>query len=67
MLPHINAHNIFYISSLKKYVPDANHILDNDEVSLVTKEGKLDITPQSILQTQTHTLRNKTINEHLIK
>ena len=58
--PHV------HISLLKKYIPDTNHILD-DELSLVTQEGTLDITPEAVLQRHTRILRNRTINEYLIK
>ena len=46
--PHVKVHNIFHISLLKKYIPDTNHILD-DELPLVTQEGTLDITPKVVL------------------
>ena len=66
LLPaHIKVHNVFHISLLKKYVPDANHILD--ELSLVSKDGTLDINPKSVLQSRTPALRNRTLNEYLIK
>ena len=64
--PHIKVHNVFHISLLKKYVPDANHILD-DELPLVSKDGTLDINPERVLQTRTRVLRNRTLNEYLIK
>ena len=64
--PHVKIHNIFHISLLKKYVSDANHIF-KDELSLITQEQTLDITPEAILQTCIRTLRNQTINEYLIK
>ena len=46
--PLVKEHSIFHISLLKKYVPNANNIL-KDELSLVTQERTLDITPQAIL------------------
>ena len=49
--PHINVHNVFHVSLLKKYVLDANHIL-GDEIALVSKDGTLDISPKRILQTR---------------
>ena len=64
--PHVKVHNVFHISLLKRYVPDVNHILD-DELPLVTQKGTLDITPEAILQTRVCTLRNRIINEYLIK
>ena len=66
LLPaHIKVHNVFHISLLKKYVPDANHILD--ELPLVSKDGTLDINPERVLQSRTRALRNRTLNEYLIK
>ena len=62
---HIKVHNVFHISLLKKYVPDANHILD--ELPLVSKDGTLDINPERVLQSRTRALRNRTLNEYLIK
>ena len=64
--PNVKVHNVFHVNLLKKYVPDANHILD-DDLPLITKDGTLDITPERILQYRTRILRNRTINEYLIK
>ena len=63
--PHIKVHNAFHISLLKKYVPDANHILD-DKLPLVSKDGTLDINPKRVLQKRTRVLRNRTLNKYLI-
>ena len=59
-------HNVFHVSLLKKYVPDANHIL-GDEIALVSEDRTLDISPERILQSRERVLRNRTIMEHLIK
>ena len=64
--PHIKVHNVFHVSLLKKYVPDANHIL-GDEVTLVSEDRTLDVSPERILQSRKCVLRNRTIMEHLIK
>ena len=64
--PNVKVHNVFHVNLLKKYVPDANHILD-DELPLITNDGTLDIKPERILQYRTRILRNKIINEYLIK
>ena len=66
LLPHIKVHNVFHVSLLKKYVPDANHIL-GDEVNLVSEDRTLDVSPERILQSRERVLRNRTIMEHLIK
>ena len=47
--PHIKVHNVFHVSPLKKYVPDANHIL-GDAVNLVSEDRTLDVSPERILQ-----------------
>ena len=63
---HIKVHNVFHVSLLKKYVPDNRYIL-GDEQPLVSKDGTLDINPESILQTRECILCNKTQREYLIK
>ena len=64
--PHIKVNNVFHISLLKKYVPDANHILD-DELPLVSKDRTLNIAPKRVLQTRMRNLRNRTLNKYLVK
>ena len=64
--PHIKVHNVFHVSLLKKYVPDASHIL-GDEITLVSEDRTLEISPERILQSRERVLRNRTIMEHLIK
>ena len=59
-------HDAFHISLLKKYIKDANHILDN-EFPFVTKEVTLDIILEIVLQTCTCMLRSRTLNEYFIK
>ena len=67
LLPeHLKVHNVFHVNLLKKYVPDPNHIFEDDQLQ-VTKEGVIDIQPEVILQMQVRTLRNRTMNEYLIK
>ena len=66
LLPHIKVHNVFHVNLLKKYVPHEHHIL-GDELSLVTKDGILDITPKHIVKSGECTLSNCTIMEHLVK
>ena len=51
LLPeHLKVHNVFHVNLLKKYVPDPNHIFEDDQLQ-VTKEGVIDIQPEVILQT----------------
>jgi hypothetical protein len=44
----MNVHNVFHVSLLKKYIPDANHVIDWN-VILVEKEGVLQVHPVCIL------------------
>ena len=74
MIKHINYfymsnskyNNVFHVNLLKKYVPDPNHILEDDQLQ-VTKDGVIDIQPKAILQTRARTLHNRTMNNFLIK
>ncbi|KAL5553315.1 hypothetical protein UlMin_040716 [Ulmus minor] len=55
-----SVHNVFHVSMLKKYVPDASHILEQEPIELhedLTYEEK----PVQILDRKTKTLRNKEI------
>ena len=56
----VSVHNVFHVSMLKKYVPDASHILEQEPIELhedLTYEEK----PVQILDRKTKTLRNKEI------
>ena len=64
--PNLKVHNVFDVNLLEKYIPDANHTFEEDELH-VTKEGVIDIQPKTILQTRTRKLQNRSINEYLIK
>jgi hypothetical protein len=46
--PTVKAHNVFHVSLLKKYVHDANHIIDWSMIQ-VELEGEFLPEPQSIL------------------
>ena len=55
-----SVHNVFHVSMLKKYVPNASHILEQEPIELqedLTYEEK----PVQILDRKTKTLRNKEI------
>ena len=58
----------FFLSciSLSLSLLHPNHIFEEDELH-VTKEEVIDIQPESILQTRIRTLRNRSMNEYLIK
>ena len=67
LLPkHLKVHNVFHVNLLKKYVPDPNHIFEDDQLQ-VTKDGVIDIQPEAILQTRARTLQNRMMTKHLIK
>ena len=63
---HLKVHNVFHVSLLKKYVPDPSHILDDDHL-ITSVDGTFDIYPEAILQSRIRTLRNRSLNEYLIK
>jgi hypothetical protein len=54
------AHNVFHISLLKKYVHDANHIIDWSVIQVEPK-GEFMPEPQCILDKKETSLRNRTI------
>ena len=53
-------HNVFHVSLLKKYVPDANHVIDWNVIQ-VEHEGDLWVEPVCILDWKDKVLRNKAI------
>ena len=65
LLKHLKVHNVFHVNLLKKYVPDPNHIFEDDQLQ-VTKEV-INIQPEAILRMQVRILQNQTMNEYLIK
>jgi hypothetical protein len=58
--PTIKAHNVFHVSLLKKYVHDANHIIDWSMIQVEPK-GECLLEPQFILDRKETSLRNRTI------
>jgi hypothetical protein len=58
--PTVKAHNVFHVSLLKKYVHDANHIIDWSVIQ-VEPEGEFLPEPQCILDRKETSLRNRTI------
>jgi hypothetical protein len=58
--PTVKAHNVFHVSLLKKYVHDANHIIDWSVIQ-VEPEGEFLPEPQCILDRKETPLRNRTI------
>ena len=62
---HSKVHPIFHVSLLKKYVPNANHVLQDN--SNLKDDGSLQVKPEFILDHRVHQLRSKTLVEVLVK
>jgi hypothetical protein len=60
--PTVKEHNVFHVSLLKKYVHDANHIIDWSVIQ-VEPEGEFLPEPQCILDRKETHLWNKTITQ----
>jgi hypothetical protein len=56
----MTVHNVFHVSLLKKYVPDANHVIDWNVIQ-VEPEGVLQVHPVRILDRKNKQLRNRAI------
>jgi hypothetical protein len=48
LLASMTVHNVFHVSLLKKYMPDANHVIDWNVIQ-VEQEGILQVHPVHIL------------------
>ena len=65
-LPYnVKAHPIFYVSLLKKYVANENHVLQDHPK--LKDDATLDVKPELILDRRVRHLRNRDIVELLIK
>jgi hypothetical protein len=53
-------HNVFHVSFLKKYIPDANHVIDWNVIQ-VEQEGVLQVHLVRILERKRKQLRNRAI------
>ena len=53
-------HNVFHVSMLRKYEPDASHVLNWQELDLQA-DASYDEVPREILDTKEQVLRGKTI------
>jgi hypothetical protein len=53
-------HNVFHVSLLKKYIPDANHVIDWNVIQ-VEQEGALQVHPVRILDRKDKQLQNRAI------
>jgi hypothetical protein len=56
----MTVHNVFHVSLLKKYIPDANHVIDWNVIQ-VEQEGILKVHPVCILDRKSKQLRNRAI------
>jgi hypothetical protein len=54
------AHNVFHVSLLKKYIPDANHVIDWNVIQ-VEQEGVLQVHHVRILDRKNKQLRNRAV------
>ncbi|XP_047312486.1 uncharacterized protein LOC124915765 [Impatiens glandulifera] len=54
-------HNVFHVSNLRKYIPNANHVIHYEEVQL-QKDLSYEERPTQILARQTRKLRNKEVS-----
>jgi len=64
--PQLKVHNVFHVSLLKKYVPDASHILDEEQLTFLA-QGQLELEPEEILDVRVKSLRNRVLCECLVK
>ena len=62
LLPNLRVHNIFHISILKKYVHDATHVVNWNDVQ-VELEGDFLVEPDCVLGQREITLQNRTIGQ----
>ena len=61
LLPTLtSAHDVFHISMLKKYIPDASHKIDFSELEIQEDMSYME-KPLKILDTKERVLRTKTI------
>ena len=58
-------HPVFHVSLLKKYVPNANHVLQDN--SKLKEDGTLKLKPDVVLDRSVKNLRNRDIIELLVK
>jgi hypothetical protein len=57
---YMTVHNVFHVSLLKKYVPDANHVIDWNVIQVEPK-GVLQVHPLRILDRKKKQLQNRAI------
>ena len=62
LLPNLKVHNVFYIFALKKYVHDATHVINWNDVQVEPK-GDFLVEPDCILKGREILLQNCTIGQ----
>ena len=62
LLPNLKVHNVFHIFVLKKYVHDATHVINWNDVH-VEPEGDFLVEPDCILERREILLQNHTIGQ----
>jgi hypothetical protein len=60
LLASMSVHNVFHVSLLKKYIPDANHVIDWNVIQ-VEQEGAFHVHPMRILDQKIKQLWNRAI------
>jgi hypothetical protein len=56
----MSIHNVFHVSLLKKYIPDANHVIDWNVIQ-VEQERAFQVHPVHILDRKRKQLQNRSI------
>jgi hypothetical protein len=64
--PQLQIHNVFHVSLLKKYVYNANHVIDWKSIS-IEPSCEFRIEPERIVEKRSRILRNRVIKEVKIK
>jgi hypothetical protein len=60
-LASMTIHNVFHVSLLKKYIHDANHVIDWNVIQ-VQQEGDLQVHPVCILDWKNKKIQNQVVN-----
>ena len=60
--PNLKVHNVFHISVLKKYVHDATHVINLNDVQVET-DGDFLVEPDCIPERREISLQNRTIGQ----
>jgi hypothetical protein len=58
---YMTIHNVFHVSLLKKYIPDANHVIDWNVIRVDSQEGAFQVHLVCILNQKSSSFRNLAI------